>query len=100
MALPFGRRERPLHQGKPDAPPSERRLDREGAKQQRRGFADADRRQPDGADQQGADPRREGEIDEVHGAFANAERRAGIAPGAIGTFVKPLDDVGIGGRFG
>src|SRR5262249_17728715 len=56
--------------------------------------------QPHGADQQGANPCREREIDHVPGALANPESRARIAPGPECALVKPLDGVGIGGRFG
>src|SRR5215831_5597255 len=99
VALAFCLRECALHQGKPDATSPERRLDRQRTEQQCRDLADADRRQPHGADQQGADPRREGELNEVSGTFANPERSTGVAPGPERALVKPLDGVGIGGRF-
>ena len=49
-----------VRNGQPNAAAAERRLDRDRAEQKPRALADADRRQPHGADEQGTDPRREG----------------------------------------
>ena len=91
VALRLGVLERARDQRRADAALAERRLDRQRPEQQRRRLADADRRQPQRADQQRADARGEGQIEHMAPALADAKGAAGIAAGAEGALMQPLD---------
>src|SRR5215831_3739794 len=82
LALRFG--ERALDQGIADAALAKRRLHGERTEQQRLGLADANRREPDRADQQRADARGERQFEPMAGALAQPVSRLGVAAGAEG----------------
>ena len=82
-----------------DATLAERRLDGERAEQQRLGLADADRREPHRADQQGADARGERQLQPMAAALAQPVGRFGVAAGAEGALVQALDRHRVVGRL-
>ena len=102
MALGARLLERARDQGLADAAIAKRRLDRQRPEQQRLGLADPHRRQPHRSDQQRADPRGERQIEAVRHLLAQAVGGLGVAPGAEGALVQPLDagaSAGVSGRI-
>src|SRR5262249_43902893 len=100
MALCLGLRKRALDQHLPDAAVAERRLDRERAEQQRLDLADANRGEPYRANEQRSDMRRERKLQGMVMALADAIGGLGIAAGAEGALMQPLDGERIARGFG
>ncbi len=91
--------ERLHHQLFSDSAGAKRRIDRHRSKQQRRLLAAENRRHPAGADQQGADPRDEGETLVRLDPFAQPVGRAGETARPESVLVKLFDCREIGWRL-
>ena len=91
MALRLGIAQRAIEQHAADAALPERRLDRQRPEHQGRRIADADRQLPHRADQQRADPCREGEIEQMIDMLAQSIGAQHEAAGPEGTLKQALD---------
>src|SRR5918997_6832394 len=99
MAVLLRLLERPLDQLTSDSALPERRLHGEWPEQEGGRAADADAREPDGADQQRSDPGRKRQFEPVRDGFPQPVGGAGITPRTKGALVQTIDRQRVVGAF-